>query len=324
MKLNITLLALGLLFASNGATADKPLIRLGVLTFGTVNWELAALKNLHLLADAPFQIKLHPLANPQAGKIALQAGAVDIIVSDWVWVSHLRSTGADFTFYPYSTTSGALMVAEDSAIQSVQDLAASKLGIAGGELDKSWLLLQALAQQKYQLNLNQSITKVYAAPPLLNQQLLRGRLDAIINYWHFAAQLETQGYRQIINGKEILQQLGIKQEVPTLGYVFSRQWANQHQATINAFLKATQQAKNRLCQSDLTWSAIIPLIHVKDSATQAKLRERYCQGRVKQWGQKEQQAAQSIYSLLKQFSRNKLTGNASTLPAGTFWTIDES
>ncbi|KAF3981429.1 MAG: transporter substrate-binding domain-containing protein [Methylococcales symbiont of Hymedesmia sp. n. MRB-2018] len=322
MKLKITLLILSILFSGNSYCTEKLTIRLGILAFGTVNWELSALKNLNLLENTNFQLEIHPVANPQAGKIALQAGAVDIIVSDWVWVSRLRSTGADFTFYPYSTTSGALMVPENSNIRSLQDLSGKKLGIAGGEMDKNWLLLQALGQQ-YKINLNQSVEKVYAAPPLLNQQIIRGRVDAVINYWHFAAKLEAQNYRQIINGKEILQQLGIKQIVPTLGYVFNRQWADQYKTEINQFLKSTQTAKNQLCQSDSVWADIVSLTRVKDLITQTILRQRYCLGRIQQWGKQEQQAAEKIYTLLKNLSNKKLTGHSDTLHTGTFWTIDE-
>lgn len=324
MKFKITLLTLAIVFSANSYCADKLTIRLGVLAFGTVNWELSALNNLNLQNNTDFQLKIIPMANPQAGKIALQAGAVDIIVSDWIWVSRLRSTGSDFTFFPYSTTSGALMVPEHSHIQSLQDLSDTRLGIAGGELDKNWLLLQALAQKQHNINLNTSVTKVYGAPPLLNQQILRGRIDAVINYWHFAAKLEAQHYKQIINGKEILRQLGIQQEIPTLGYVFNREWGNQHKIAINQFLASSQYAKKQLCTSDTAWSAIIPLTRTKDLATQTKLRERYCDGQIKQWGAEEQQAAQTLYTLLKQLSQQKLTGNADKLPAGTFWTLDES
>ncbi|MCK4840826.1 MAG: ABC transporter substrate-binding protein [Methylococcales bacterium] len=321
MKFNFFLLIAILFFSPYSSSIEKTTIRLGVLAFGTVNWELTTLKNQHLIDDANFQLEIHPVANPQAGKIALQSGAVDIIVADWVWVSRLRSTGSDFTFYPYSTTSGALIVAENSAIQSIKDLSGKKLGIAGGELDKNWLLLQALAQQK-QLDLNTSVEKVYAAPPLLNQQILHHRVDAIINYWHFAAKLEAKGYRQLINGQEILQELGISETVPTLGYVFNLNWANQHKSLVNDFLKSTRLAKNKLCESDEVWQQIIPLTKVKDSVTQNKLRERYCAGRIKQWGKNEQQAATKIYAILRQLSNNKLTGNSENLQPNTFWTID--
>ncbi len=321
MKFRLILLGCALLFSSSSFSAEKPTLRIAVLAFGTVNWELATLKNQQLLADADFQLDIQHVASPQAGKIALQSGAVDMIVSDWIWVSRLRSTGSDYTFYPYSTTSGALIVPQNSPIKSLADLQNKKLGIAGGELDKNWLLLQALAQKKNQLDLNTSVEKVYGAPPLLNQQLLHGRVDAVINYWHFAARLEAKGYKQLINGKTILKQLGIKAEVPTLGYVFHHGWGVKNPKIISQFLAVTQHAKNQLCESDKVWQAIVPLTKAKDKATENILRERYCAGRIKQWGETEQQAAAKIYQLLRKLSDNKLTGHSETIQPGTFWPI---
>lgn len=321
MTFKFILLSSALLFSSYSFATEKKTLRIAVLAFGTVNWELSTLKNQNLLADADFNLEVHPVANPQAGKIALQSGAVDMIISDWIWVSRLRSTGSDFTFYPYSTTSGALIVPENSDIKSLADLQGKKLGIAGGELDKNWLLLQTLALKQNQLDLNSSVEKVYGAPPLLNQQIQKQRVDAVINYWHFAARLEAKGYRQLINGKDILHQLGIKQKVPTLGYVFNRSWGLQNKSIVIQFLKATQQAKDQLCQSDKVWQSIIPLTKAKDAATETKLRERYCAGRIKHWGSSEQQAASKIYSLLRKLSNNRLTGHSEIIQPGTFWNI---
>ena len=188
-----------------------------------------------------------------------------MIVSDWIWVSSLRATGADFTFYPYSNTSGALVVAEKSPIHSIKDLKGKRLGIAGGELDKNWLLLQALAQ-KEQLDLNASVEKTFGAPPLINEQIKQNRVDAVLNYWHFAARLEAQGYRQIIDGRGILKGLGLTEDVPSIGFVFKQSWAENHNLAINSFFKASKQAKNRLCTSDAAWQKVIPLTHTDDLA----------------------------------------------------------
>ncbi|MFA5019402.1 MAG: ABC transporter substrate-binding protein, partial [Methylobacter sp.] len=135
MKLS-TLLVISLcLFAScNSYAAEKTVIRIGVQASGTVDWELSAFQEN---PQTDFQLEIQHLANAEAGKIALQSGAVDMIVSDWIWVSSLRATGSDFTFYPYSDTSGALVVAENSPIHSIKDLNGKRLGIAGGELEKT-------------------------------------------------------------------------------------------------------------------------------------------------------------------------------------------
>ena len=320
MKPRVFLLIITLLSISSSFAVEKPLIRLGVLAFGTVNWELAALKNEGLLETAGFELQIQKLANPQAGKIALQSGTVDMIVADWVWVSRLRSKGEDFTFYPYSNTSGALIVPIESEIKTLKDLQGKKLGVAGGELDKNWLLLQAAAQQQ-SFNIKEIVTEVYAAPPLLNQQLLTKRINAVMTYWHFAARLEPQGYRTLLNGKDLLKKLGINEIVPRLGYVFRQSWANKQKKTVNQFLKTTATAKDTLCQSDKAWQKVIPLTKANDLPTQTKLHERYCAGRVKQWGETEKLAAEKIYQLLRQLSQNKLTGDAENLQSGTFWVL---
>ncbi|NOT86526.1 MAG: ABC transporter substrate-binding protein [Methylococcaceae bacterium] len=297
---------------------EKPTIRLGILAFGTSNWELAALEQQKLLADAAFTLDIHKVATPQAAKIALQAGAVDMIVTDWIWVSRMRGTGADVTFYPYSDVSGALMVANGSGIASLKDLSGKRLAIAGDELDKNWLLLQALAQQQ-KFDLNQHVKKTFAAPPLLNQQLLQHHADAILNHWHYAAQLEAQGYKQLLSGAQILQGLGIKSPMPNLGYVFKQSFAKQNSVALNNFLKLTEQARNRMCTDDNAWQPIIPLLKTDDPKTQALLHTRYCESRVKPLGNAEFAAAEQIYGLLRSVSGNKLTGEATRIQAGTFW-----
>ena len=321
MNVKVFLTGLALLLAGSSFAADKTTIRIGVLAFGTVDWELSALQNDPKTASADFQLQVQRLANPEAGKIALQSGAVDMIVSDWIWVSRMRAGGADFSFYPYSITSGALMVAKDSPIHSLQDLKGKKLGIAGGELDKNWLLLQALAQQE-QLDLDKDVEKVFGAPPLLNEQLKQKRVDAVLNYWHFAARLEAEGYRQIIDGKGILKALGVTENAPGIGYVFKHSWAMNHKNAVNRFLQASQQAKAQLCSADDAWQKIIPLTQTNDPATQAKLRQRYCEGRIEHWGEIEQQAASRLYGLLRNLSNKQLTGNAENLQPGTFWVME--
>ena len=69
------------------------------------------------------------------------------MVSDWLWVSRERELGAKLAFYPYSSALGAVMVPASSPIRTLADLKGSKLAVAGGPIDKSWLLLQAAVKQ---------------------------------------------------------------------------------------------------------------------------------------------------------------------------------
>jgi len=299
--------------------AENPVIRLGTMASGTLAWELAAMKNAGLLDNSGFSLETVTLANQQAGKVALQAGSVDIILSDWIWVSSMRSEGADYTFYPYSNSSGGLLVPADSTIKTLADLSGKKLGVAGGELDKNWLLLQALGRRQ-NLDLNKTVEKIYGAPPLLNQEFSEKRIDAVLTYWQFAAKLEAQGYRQLLSGEDIIRQLGIKESVPSLGYVFNTKWASRNKTTLKAFLQTAKLAKDKLCSDDADWQKIAALTKAEDAAGQQVLRAHYCQGRVAEWTDANRKAAAAIYEQLHQLGNNKLTDKSSHLQTGTFWT----
>ena len=267
MKTLISLILTLALSISNSVCAEEinNRIRIAALPFGTLNWELDVIQKQNLDRSNGLAIEVVTVANPQAGKIALNSGAVDMIVSDWLWVARQRQFDRDVTFVPFSTTSGELIVPPGSTVKSLSDLQGISLGIAGGELDKNWVLLRALAQQQEGVDLNNTVNKKFGSPPLLNQQLLHNNIDALLTYWHYAVRLEAQGYRRILTGAELLSRLGIKQRVPTLGFVFNQHWAKNKPKLVQRFFEVSNLAKDSICESDDIWDQVKPLTGTDDS-----------------------------------------------------------
>jgi NitT/TauT family transport system substrate-binding protein len=170
-----------------------------------------------------------------------------------------------------------LYVRPDSGIQQLSDLRGRKLGVAGGPVDKSWLLLQAFSR-KQGLDISTSVKPAFAAPPLLNQLMLKGDLSAVLNFWHYGARLEASGMLPLIDVRSMLDGLGIKEPVPMLGWVFSSKWAEKHQQLIEGFVKASYEAKQILGERDKEWEAIAPLTKAKDADTLNKLKKGYRKG----------------------------------------------
>jgi NitT/TauT family transport system substrate-binding protein len=294
-------------------------VRVGVLKFGTVAWELEVIKHHGLDRKAGFELEVVPFASTQATKVGLQAGALDVIVSDWFWVSRQRAAGANFTFAPYSRMVGALLAAGDAPIRNLADLKGKRLGIAGGPLDKSWLLFRALATERHGMDLDAEVDKVFGAPPLLSEQILSGRIDAVITYWHYTARLEAKGLRRVIDVAEAIQALGVNGEVPLLGYVFAADWAEANRESILGFLKASRDAKAILGESDDEWLRIQSLTRAKDATTLAALRHGYRAGIPTHWGEAERGEAARLFALLGTLGGEKLVGPRKELQAGTFW-----
>ena len=302
-----------------GQAAGADAIRIGVLKFGTVNWELDVIKTHGLDRKEGFSLEVLGLASKNATSVALQAGEVDVIVTDWIWVSRQRAEGVGYTFVPFSTAAGALMVPAGSPVRELADLKGRRLGIAGGPLDKSWLLLRALAGRNPGFDADREIDKAFAAPPLLNQQIQAGRLDAVLNFWHFAARLEAAGFRRVMGVDQMVNALGIDGEVPLIGYVFDQGWAEANREQLLGFFAATRAAKEILRRSDDEWARLRPLMKAKDGATFRALRDAYRVGIPARWGAQERGAARRLFAILAEQGGEKLVGRSKALQDGTFW-----
>lgn len=295
-------------------------IKIGSLAMGTLNWELAIIHSQGLDKTHNITLETQTLASPEASRIALQGNSVDIIVGDWIWVARQRLQGQDFTFVPFSSSHGALMAPANSTIHSIADLEGKKLGVAGGGLDKNWLLLKSAAQKNHQLDLKNKATITFGAPPLLNQELQSGKLDAVLNYWNHAAKLEALGFRQVLDGRQIQQALGIKTDVPALGYLFREGWAQHHEAGLKKFLNAASEARQKICESDSAWNEVAPLTQETNPAILTALRTHYCSGRVTAIDPGMTVAAQQIFNEVEHSANDSdPNDNVARLPAGVFW-----
>jgi NitT/TauT family transport system substrate-binding protein len=299
------------------AAQDLGTLKVGVLEFGTVNWELDVIEHHGLDKARGFTLEVQGLASDQATNVALLGGAVDAIVDDYLWVSRQRSAGEMLTFVPFSSTVGALMVPPDSGIASLADLAGRKIGIAGGPIDKSWLLIQGLAARRHGIDLAAAAEPVYGAPPLLNEKVLDGELDAVLNYWHFAARLEGQGYRQLVGVEQAISELGVGTVPPQLGYVFHQSFADANPGLVAAFADASRAAKE-LLKGDAEWERIRPLTKAEDDATFAALKRRFREGIIEHWGEAERADAAELYAILAELGGEELVGGATALAPGTF------
>ena len=312
------LLSAALIAASPLAAAAAPgaPIRVGTLRYGSVAWELDVMRTHGLDAAADVAVEAVELAATPAAQVALQAGRVDAIVQDWLWVSRQRATGADWTLSPTSGALGALMAPAASPVQTVADLRGRRLGVAGSPLDKSWLLLRAYAQRKLGLDLEGAADKSFGPPPLLAEQLTAGRLDAVLTYWPFAARAEAAGQRRVVAMEDVVEALGIPPGVPFVGWVFSDAFAARSPAAVGGLVKASDRARAILLASDKEWERIAPLTGASGPGELARLRDWYRRGVPERWNL---EATARLYDVLAEVGGPALVGPAAHLAPGTLW-----
>jgi NitT/TauT family transport system substrate-binding protein len=312
----------GLALGQPASAANK--VTVGVLKFGTVSWVLDTIHANGLDKAEGIELDVVPLASTQATTVGLQGGSVDIVATDWLWVSRERSGGADFTFSPFTTALGAIMVPPNSPIKTLGDLKGKRLGVAGGPLDKSWLLLVAYALRTANLDLRTETKQEFGAPPLLGERAKQGEIDAVLTFWPYAARLEADdGFSQLIGVEDVVRELGAKGEVAMVGYVFSESWAKENLEGIQSFLRAAAKADELLATSDQEWNRLKPIMGENDptftDATFEALKRRYREGIPERSAAENESDAKVLYQFLRELGGEKLVGPGTELAPGTFW-----
>ena len=322
------LLVLPWLVAVPAGAEPLPVVRIGVLKFGTVNWELDVIARHGLDRAHGFALEPTELAGKDGAAVALQGGAVDVILTDWLWVAKRRALGGDFTFAPHSHATGGLMVRRDAAIKGIADLKGRKIGIAGGPVDKSWLVLRAYAKKTAGLDLTRDAEPLFAAPPLLNEILKRADIPAAINFWQYNARLPQPDYFELVRVEDMLPALGVPPQTPLLGWVFSEAWAAKYPGVVRGFLAAAKAARETLAASPDEWQSIAPLVHADDAPMLGRLRQAYRRGisdaEADARASDPADAAQRLLELLTVFGGIDEAPPGGRVPRGTFFPASPS
>lgn len=297
--------------------AETPTLRAAVLKFGTVNWELNTIQHHDLDGANGFDLDVQGMAGGSAAKVAFQGGEADVIVSDWLWVARQRAAGRDFVFIPYSKAVGGIMVPDDSPAESLADLAGMQIGIAGGPLDKSWLILQAYAEKNHDMDLAAETEQVFGAPPLIFGAATSGEVGAAINFWHFGAKMTAGGMRTLLDVSEASADLGLDPETPLLGYVVRGELMRDNPDLVNGFVAASRRAKDMLATDDAEWERLRPNMNAANDAQFAALVAGFRAG-IPAPGPIDEAAAGRMLELMYALGGSELLGDATVLPEGTF------
>ena len=322
MRFVTSLLAVCLAFAPCMPAFAQPAntLTIGVQESGTVQWEIETIKSLGLDTKHGLDLEIRLLADSRAGQIALQAGEVDVILSDFVWVSIQRHQGNAVTMVPHSLAVGGLMVAADSGIATVEDLKGKIIAVAGGPVDKSWVTLQAYYHKQTGAKLVDDVSADYGAPPLVNELLAGGGAQAGLNFWQWNARSKVAGLTELISVADMLAALGVSEQPPLLGWTFTDDTAASKTAAITAFLDASFEAKAVLLDDDTAWDHLRTLMGAADDAVLfAQLRDDYRAGIVTHYNQAEMGAAAEAFALMAEYGGSELVGETDTLDPGTFW-----
>ena len=303
--------AAGLLVRPARAAAEPQTVKVGLLPFGSVQWEIETLRRNGFDAAAGIRVEPVSLASTEAARIAFLSGSVDAIVGDLLFAARIRAEGHAVRFLPQSSTEGELVVPATSPVRAIADLRHRTIGVAGGPLDKNWLFLRAAALRQANLDLARDATVIYGAAPLLAAKLESGELECGLLYWSQGARLAAKGYRRVSSTEEVLRSLGAKGQVAVGGYLFG---AGIGRATLLGFRKAVRAAEHLLADEPEAWNPIRALMKAPDEATFAALKDGYVRGIPRKGRAAEIADARAFIAIVRSIGGGELLGPVADLP----------
>lgn len=299
------------------AAASRPL-RLASVKYGSLSWVIETIRALALDTKAGLALEVVEVASNQAGPVALLGGGADVIVSDWTWAMRQRALGEKLRFAPYSSALGSLVVPEKSGIDDIADLEGRSLGVAGSAIDKSWLLLRAYAKKTLGRDMASYAHPSFGAAPLLAEEIRSGRVDAVLNFWTYAARLTGSGFREILTIADVMKRLGIDPVPALVGFIWKEDYEAAHGAELAKLLSAVAEANAVLARDDAAWERLRPLVKPASDAEFTSIIAAYRAGIPKPWGPAEIASARKLMGVLVEAGDAELMGHGTEFDAKLF------
>jgi NitT/TauT family transport system substrate-binding protein len=265
-------------------------------------------------------LQIRVLADTRAGQIALQAGAVVVILSEFVWGSVQRGQGSPVTVVPRSVGVGGQMADPAAGIATAADLKGRRLAVSSSPVDKSYVILTAYYAKATGGRLAEDAEARFGAPPLIHELFTGGKADAALNLWTWNARATEAGRTELIGIGAMLAELGVPAPPPLLGWAFFEATAEAKGPALAAFLDASFDTKAALLAGDAIWDDLKPVMRTGDDAALfARLRDAYRAGIVAGYDPEDTEAAEQSFAVLAEFGGPEVVGPATALAPGTFW-----
>ncbi|MFT3730600.1 MAG: ABC transporter substrate-binding protein [Hyphomicrobium sp.] len=301
------------------AMASAP-VRLTSVKFGSVSWVIETMRAEGIDKKHDLDLKVVEVANNPAAPVALLSGAADVIVSDWTWALRQRARGDDLKFAPYSSALGSVMVPKDSPVKSLADLEGKKIGVAGTGIDKSWILLRAYARKTLGKDITAFAEPVFGAAPLVTEEFRNGRLDAVLNFWTYAARLSAEGARELLTMADVIKGMDVSPTPALVGFIWSEKEVRDKSVPVDRLLAAVADTNSVLASSDSAWQRLRPLIKPASDAELIAIRDYYRSGITGSWGAADTAAAEKLTNLLIELGDTELVGDGTHFDQNLFHT----
>jgi NitT/TauT family transport system substrate-binding protein len=306
--------------ADAGIKGDGGKVRLLLNPMGTQAWPVFAMRKYGLPKKYGFELHTVLAATPQATATVLQAGGADVGVFGWAEITRMKNAGINVVgIAPALKWANFVLVPTESNAQNLGDLKGKKFGTDSRQ-NMNWLIVRAVAQKVYKLDVEKDLLIQEAGMGLLRGLQEQGKLDATVAYNSFMPAMVGSGKVRVLATIEgLLRQLG-PTETPSMMYAADGNFAVAQPKNVRAFLAAYRESVEMLKADNAIWHEHAKDLQITDEKVLTLLRDEVRQDLMSQFTPTSEAEIREVFRVLLANSGAEVLG-MSQLPQG-FMTLD--
>jgi NitT/TauT family transport system substrate-binding protein len=260
---------------SQGAPGDTPpTLRFAVISSGGQTEVPHAIREAGLDRKYGIDVEEVDYVAPGQQYTLFRSGAADIASGTFVDLLRQRKGGSAIqSIHGAQGFSNRFVVKPQSPVRTFADLRGRKVGMYGASFI-DWLIARAAGRKAYNVDLETDATPVPGAPPLQNQLLARGEVDAAMQFVTLTlAPIARNEQRIVIDVPALMKAAGFSSDIFDLQWMLTEKWAKANPAAVRKVQAMLSEAYALLRNDDRLWPVLAQRINITDPAVVAAYRD---------------------------------------------------
>ncbi len=214
------------------------------------------------------------LSAPGQQYIMFRSGSIDVSPGTFVDLLRQRKAGGALqALHGFQGNNKRNVVNPETPITSFAYLRGSLIGeYVTNNLD--WLIVRAAGKKAYAIDLEKDATLVQGSPPLLNQFLAKGEVDAMLQFSSLTLEPITRGeLGPFVDVPSLMDRGGFRRDTFNSNWKVDVAWTREHPGTIDRLYAMIDDAYGVLKSDDGVWPDIAQKIGITEPGLVAAYRD---------------------------------------------------
>lgn len=218
-----------------------------------------------IAATHHLDVKVVPYAQPGAQYNLIKGGEADVVAGNVLDLQRLRNSGSKIkAFWGFQGWSNQIVVLPNSPIKTFSDLKGKKVGEFGATFF-DWLVLRGAGKAAFGFDIEKDAKPTQAAPPLLNQALAKGEVDAALQFSSFTLAPIVNGEQRVVTTvRDVIVAANLNPESMYLVWMVTEDWLDKNPNGLADLQAAMADTYQVLKNDDTVWDKLVPLVGITD------------------------------------------------------------